>query len=98
MSFQIYFINDTKKQVVDTKLLFGDFEDKQQLLCYLSLCNGDSFRIEDECSQWVEDFIYNGKYAEYKHIKLYEYAIYIGDDLYDSSEFERLRNVVDGQK
>jgi len=95
MSNQIYFINDTKKQIVDTKKLYGDFEDKQQLLCYLNLCQGDIFRIEPENSSWVEGWE-EGKHNEYKQILLYTFQIHVGDDLYKSSEFDRLMDTVNG--
>lgn len=94
MSVQMYFVNETKKQVVDTKKLYGDFEDGQQLLCYLNLCQGDTFRTEFENSSWIESFIYDNKPSDYKHIKLYEFDIKSGDDLYKSKEYERLRYVV----
>jgi hypothetical protein len=98
MSIQMYFINETKKQVVNTKKLYGDFEDKQQLLCYLNLCQGDIIRTEFEHSQWVKDFLYENKYQEYKQICLYEFKIYPHDDLCESKEFERLYNVINATK
>lgn len=94
MSIQMYFINETKKQVVDTKKLYGDFEDKQQLLCYLNLCQGDVFRTEFENSQWIEEWLYDGLYPDFKQINLYEFSICPTDDLYKSKEFDRLRDVV----
>ena len=94
MGIQMYFINETKKQVVDTKKLYGDFEDKQQLLCYLNLCQGDNFRTEFEDSQWIDSFIYGDKHQEYKHIKLYEFKINVEDNLYDSQEYYRLYDTV----
>ena len=66
MSIQIYFINETKKQVVSTKKLYGNFEDNQQLLCYLSLCAGDTFRTELEGGQWIEKFLYEEKHKDFK--------------------------------
>ena len=87
MSIEMYFINDTKKQIVSTKKLYGDFEDKQQLLCYLNMCQGDNFRTEFEDSECIYD-------AEYKHIKLHEFNIGLEDDLYKSIEFERLFKLV----
>ena len=90
----MYFINETKKQVVDTKKLYGDFEDKQQLLCYLNLCQGDTIKTEFEHSKWIEDFLYNDLYPEYKQIKLYEFAIYPDEDLYKNKDFDRLIEVV----
>ena len=94
MSIQMYFINETKKQVVDSKKLYGDFEDKQQLLCYLNLCQGDKFRTEFEDSQWINSFVYEDKYQDYKHIKLYEFKISVGDNLYSSKEYDRLHDAV----
>jgi hypothetical protein len=94
MSIQIYFINETKKQVVSTKKLYGNFEDNQQLLCYLSLCAGDTFRTELEGGQWIEKFLYEEKHKDFKHIKLYEFKIRLEEDLYDSKEFDRLYNHV----
>lgn len=93
MGIQMYFINETKKQVVDTKKLYGDFEDKQQLLCYLNICQGDIIRTEFENSRWVEDFN-DGKYPDFKQIRLYEFAIYPDDDLYNNADFERLQSIV----
>lgn len=97
MSIQMFFINETKKQVVCTKKLYGDFEHKQQLLCYLNLCQGDIFRTEFENSKWIEDLLYNNLYPEYKQIKLYEFAIYPDDNIYENEEFDRLMQVVNGK-
>jgi len=94
MSVQMYFINETKKQVVDTKKLYGDFEDKQQLISYLNLCQGDRFRTEFENSSWIESFIYENIPSDYQHIKLYEFDININDDLYKSKEYDRLYDAV----
>jgi hypothetical protein len=94
MSIQMYFINETKKQVVDTKKLYGDFEDKQQLLCYLNFCQGDTIRTEFENSQWIEDWLYENKYPDFKQIRLYEFLIYPDDNLHESTEVERLRCAV----
>jgi len=97
MGIQMYFINETKKQVVDSKKLYGDFEDKQQLLCYLNLCQGDSFRTEFEDNEWINQFLYGDEHQEYKHVKLYEFKIKPNDDLYNNLEFERLQDVVFSQ-
>ena len=94
MSIQMYFVNETKKQVVDTKKLYGSFENGQQLLCYLNLCQGDTFRTEFDNSSWVESFLYDNKPSDYKHIKLYEFDISSGDNLYQSREFDRLYDAV----
>lgn len=94
MSVQMYFINETKKQVVDTKKMYGDFEDKQQLLCYLNLCQGDKFRTDFENSEWVNLFFYENEHKDYKHIKLYDFQINLGDNLYKSKEYDRLYDVV----
>ena len=94
MSIQMYFVNETKKQVVDTKKLYGDFEDKQQLICYLNLCQGDSFRTEFENSEWIESFLYDDIPSDYKYIKLYEFNIGLEEDLYQSKEYDRLCEVV----
>ena len=93
MSIIIYFINDTKKQVVSTKKIYGDFEDKRSLLCYLTICQGDSFRTEFEDSEWVIAFN-SGYLTNYRNIKLHEFKILPEDDLYDSIEFHRLIEVV----
>lgn len=90
----MYFINETKKQVVSSKKLYADFEQKQQLLCYLNFCQGDVFRTEFESSQWIEDYLYNSLYDNYKYIKLYEYKINIDDCLYDNPEVERLLETI----
>ena len=94
MSLEIYFINETKKQVLSTKKLYGDFEDKQQLLCYLNLCQGDVIRIEFESSTWIEDFLNKKMHIDYKQINLYEFDISVTDDLYKSLEYDRLYEVV----
>ena len=94
MSIQMYFINETKKQVVDTKKLYGDFEDKQQLICYLNLCQGDRFRTEFENSKWIESFLYDNTPSDYNHIRLYEFDISPEEDLYQSKEYDRLYEVV----
>lgn len=97
MSVQMYFVNETKKQVVDTKKLYGDFEDNQQLLCYLNMCQGDSFRTEFENSEWIESFIYDNIPNDYKHIRLYEFDIKTGEDLHQSKEYHRLYEVVNAE-
>jgi len=94
MSVEIYFINETKKQVLSTKKLYGDFEDKQQLLCYINLCQGDLIRIEFESCKWIDDFLYNKMHIEYKKIILCEFKISVTDDLYESKEYDRLYEVV----
>ena len=94
MSVEMYFINETKKQVLSTKKLYGDFEDKQQLLCYINLCQGDLIRTEFEDSKWIEDFLYNEMHLDYKKINLFEFRINVNDDLYESKEFDRLYDVV----
>jgi hypothetical protein len=78
-----FFINETKKQVVSCKKLYGDFEDSPQLLSYLSLCVGDTIRISNN-----EDEELGG----YEFIKLCSYRI--KEDRYDCIEFERLINDV----
>lgn len=94
MSLNLFFINDTKKQVVDTKQLFGDFEDKQQLLCYLNMCAGDNIRIRYENDTWVENWLIDNKHDDYNQIKLSSFEISVNDDLYESSEYDRLHEAV----
>jgi hypothetical protein len=94
MSVQMYFINETRKQVVSTKKLYGDFEDKQQLLCYLNCCQGDSFITEFDDSKWINDWMCNNLHTDYKGINLYEFKINTEDDLYKSKEYDRLCDAV----
>ena len=96
MSIEMYFINDTKKQVVSSKLLYADFEDNQQLLCYLSVCQGDTIRLLIEGSEWVEEFLCDRKHIEYKQIRLYEFSIYSDSSMYDNKEIDRLRAIILG--
>lgn len=76
MSFEIYFVNHTKKQIVSSKRLSGGFEDGDQLLAYLSLCNGDSIDVMGEGSGFIEKNVEDlqGK-SEYTYLKLWEYKI-----------------------
>lgn len=94
MSIQAYFINDTEKQIVDSKVLFGDFEDGQQLLSYLSFCGTCNMRIEFEDSKFIEDWKFNNKHKEYKHIKLHQFDIKSGDDMYKNDHVEKLLNEI----
>ena len=96
MSIQMYFINETKKQVVSSKKLYGRFEDDSQLLAYLNLCQGDTIKLEFEHSVFVEDFINGVGYQNYRKINLYEYNITQDSDgdLYDCSDFDRLMREV----
>ena len=80
--------------IVDTKKLYGDFEDNQQLLCYLNLCQGDKFRTEFENSEWIQSFLYDNIPSNYIHIRLYEFNISTEEDLYQSKEYDRLYEVV----
>ena len=92
MSVNVSFINDTKKQVVSVKMLFGNFEISNVLLAYLNICAGDSFRTVVDENKWTEEWMYDGMHSEYKQIDLYKFIL--GDDLHNCCEFERLRNTV----
>ena len=70
MSIQMYFINETKKQIISTKKLFFDFEDSKQLLAYINICQGDTLRTCFEDCQFIEDYLYDNKHTEYKKINL----------------------------
>ena len=91
MSVDCYFINETKKQVLESKMLYADFEDNQQLLCYLSFCQGDTIRLVNENSAFVDEFCNLGMHKEYKYIRLRDYKIYPNSDLYENEDVERLR-------
>lgn len=94
MAIVVFFVNDTKKQVVSFKKLYGDFEQKQGLLAYLSLCQGDTLRLEYEDSQWVLDFLYEDKHTEYRRLDIYKYNLGVNDDMISSKAFEALMNDV----
>lgn len=59
--------------MVDSKKLTGDFEDGQQLLAYLSICNGDTIEIMGEGCAFVENILFES--SEYRYIRLNEYKI-----------------------
>lgn len=90
----MYFINETKKQIIDSKKLHFDFEDSQQLLAYICICQGDTIRTEFQESEFIEDWLYAGKHNEYKYIALHKFNISPTDDLYYNEDVERLTDVV----
>ena len=96
MSVDCYFINETKKQVFASKMLYADFEDSQQLLCYLNFCQGDTIRLEYETSAFVDEFCNLGMHKEYKYIRLQDYKIYTNSDLYENEEVDKLRRDISG--
>jgi hypothetical protein len=56
MGYDIYFINETKKQLFSAKVLnSGDLEDNSSVCKYLSTCVGDTLRIADEGDSAVEE-------------------------------------------
>lgn len=73
MGTQVYFVNETKKQIVDSKMLTHTFEDEEQLLYWLRLSIGDRIKIHYETTKFIEELIYEGLHSEYDHVKLYEY-------------------------
>ena len=75
MSVDTYFVNKTKKQIVSSKQLFCNFEDKNQLLTYLSQCIGDSIIIMNGDCQFIEDYVCEISHQDYKYIHLYEFSI-----------------------
>ena len=88
MATDIYFLNKTKKQIICSKWLCNDFEDRNQIITYLANCLGDTIEIKHETE--VEDIIYN-KNSDVKFIKLYEYNFYGGNiDYYNNKEVDRL--------
>jgi hypothetical protein len=73
MSVNIYFVNETKKQIVETKLLYGGLEDSDALACYLSFSEGDTIKVMTEYCDFIEKSIMN---EEFKYIYLYEFDFY----------------------
>ena len=69
----LFFVNRTKKQIVDTKQLFGSLEDESALCSYLSYCSGDIIEIMDENCQFIEDSLISN---EYKSINLSRFDFY----------------------
>ncbi len=93
MAIEMYFINETKKQLLRTKKLYGSFEDYNQLICYLNICQGDTITSDFEDSEFINDIIY-GDDEEYTIINLYEFNIDLDSELYNCSEFDRLYELV----
>ena len=54
MGYDLYFINETKRQIAHSKVLPGGFEYGAALLAYLSRCQGDTIRIVGEDDALVE--------------------------------------------
>ena len=94
MAYSLYFVNETKKQIVSSKKLYCDFEQINQLSCYLSQCEGDIIRILGQDSTFIEDFICE-KHQDYKYISLFEYNI--KEERYKCSETERLLKAISNQ-
>lgn len=92
MGYQFYFINETKKQVVSSKKLWGDFEDKYQLLCYLSACVDDTIKIIGESNIFIEE-MENGTHNDFNIINLYEYKIDPNNDD-DSEKYRLLEDII----
>ena len=89
MSVDLFFINDTKKEVVSSKVISSGFEDGQQLMAYLKCCKGDSIRIKGEDDPVVWDFLYeeNGKYSDYTEINIDDFTVEKDVDLTMSNVF-----------
>lgn len=94
MGYDYFFINETKKQIVGSKVLYGDFEAKEELLAYLSFCVGDTIRIVGEEDALIEKEVYSIEEGEYKVIRLYDYDI--PENRRDSEDLDRLREEVNG--
>jgi hypothetical protein len=71
MSYDIYFINKTKKEIVSSKQTSDGFEDNSQLIKYLSGCINTEIMIIGESHKFVDE-LKDGFHSEYKFIKLYE--------------------------
>lgn len=92
MGFDLYFINETKKQIVGSKKTHMSFEDKDALLAYLSFCNGDTIKIVGEDHSIVDQEVYGlGENKEYTYIPLHEFKI--NPDI-DAPDNERLYRIV----
>ena len=67
MSVNQRFFNTTRKHYIDVKRTSEDwFEDREALLCYLNLCQGDTIVLGFE----------NDSLWGYEHFKLYEYDFF----------------------
>jgi hypothetical protein len=75
MGIDIYFINETKKQVVWVKKLFGSLEISDNIAGYLSFCQGDTIKLG-----------YDEPTDGYDVINLYNFDLYGNRD----AEIERL--------
>jgi len=87
MSLNLFFVNRTKKQIVDTKQLTGQLENESALCSYLSFCSGDSIDVMDENCQFIEDSLLSD---EYKSINLSQFDFYYNR----SSAIEKMREIV----
>ena len=92
MALDYYFINETKKQIVSSKVLDFGFEDKEALLSYLSQCRGDTIRIVDESDEVIDDIWSCDEESEYKYIDLFSFNL--SPDRRSCPETERLYKTI----
>lgn len=67
MAYNIYLINEDRKEFVRTKT---NGEDKDSIIRFLYNNQGEIFKIRGENSSDVEDILYTEKGNEYKEIDL----------------------------
>lgn len=96
MAYDLFFINETKKQIVGSKKLYAGFELQDQLLCYLSFCHGDTIRIVGEENELIEKEVYGHGEKNYKYIELCH--LEISEDRYECPDVEKLREEVFNKK
>ena len=83
MGIDIYFVNETKKQVVWVKKLFGSLEISDNIAGYLSFCQGDTIKLEYDGGEPTEG---------YDHINLYDFDFYGNRDDEIERLYERVSN------
>lgn len=94
MAYHHYFINETKKQILQSKVLLAKYEDGQALLAYLALCVDDTIRIVGEDYGW--EFRESNK--DYKYINLNKYIFYTDNTWEDDSlEVDKMSKDVFGE-
>lgn len=75
MGLDIYFINETKKQIVGSKYLQVGFEDEPFLMAYLACCDGDTIRIVNETNELIESEVFGHGKKEYTTIDSWNFSI-----------------------
>lgn len=99
MSYHLYFVNHTKKQIVDSKRTGRGLEIADVIGVYLSYCKGDTIEVIGEEAAFLEKHVYDpDSPKEYKVINLYDFQTEQQENggwQLSDTEQERLRAEVD---